>query len=93
MEINSPGNNSRLFGKWLENYGSKKITTLVGDAFLIQVEENGKDTTFIVCDTMIAFRDSLEKYVASGNVEMIRDGFFQSPEKRFTSEIRESLCF
>lgn len=85
VEINSPGNNSRLFGKWLENYGSKKITTLVGDAFLIQVEENGKDTTFIVCDTMIAFRDSLEKYVASGNVEMIRG--------RFLSKSGEAVYF
>lgn len=85
VEINSPGNNSRIFGKWLENYGSRKVTTLAGDAFLVQVEENGKDTTFIACDTMTAFRDSVEKYVASGEVEIIRG--------RFLSKSGEALYF
>ncbi len=67
-------NNTVISGGALENYEKENYTIMKNNVELVQVED-GKDTLFIFSDTMEAFRIKPEYYVATRNVEIIREKF------------------
>jgi len=74
VKIVSLNNNTVISGRVLENYEKENYTIIKDKAELVQVEDN-KDTLYISSDTMEAFRIKPEYYVATGNVEIIREMF------------------
>lgn len=70
----SLNNNTVISGSRLENYEKENYTIMVGSTELEQVEDY-RDTLFILSDTMEAYRMKPEYYVATGNVEIIREKF------------------
>ncbi len=74
VKIVSLNNNTVAEGNSMENYENTNFTILRGNAVLIQIEEN-KDTLIIYCDTMEAYRNKPDYYVAKNNVEIIRSEF------------------
>ncbi|MEO6695540.1 MAG: OstA-like protein [Ignavibacteria bacterium] len=74
VRIVSLNNNTVISGRVLENYEKENYTIIKDNAKLVQAED-GKDSLYIFCDTMQAFRVKPEYYTASGNVEIIRDNF------------------
>lgn len=75
VKIVSLNKNTVITGNTLENYGLKNYTLVKDNAKLVQTE-NGKDSVFISCDIMEAFRNKPEKYFARGNVIFIRNDFY-----------------
>ncbi len=74
VKIASLNNNTLIFGNAVQNFEKINYTILTGGARLIQVS-NEKDTLRIYSDTMEAFRNSDEYYIARKDVEIIRDKF------------------
>ncbi len=74
VSIESLNNNTVIFGNSIENYENENYTILMGNARLMQVEENG-DTLHIYSDTMQAYRSKPDYYIAKSNVEIIRNEF------------------
>ena len=76
VKIVSQNNNSVVFGDYLENFETENFTILNNNTGLIQIEDNeNTDTLFIYSDTMKAYRNKPDYYVAEGNVEIIRNDF------------------
>jgi lipopolysaccharide export system protein LptA len=79
VKIKSLNNNTEIYGNNIENFRLKNYTILKGNARLIQIETDSlkvnKDTLFIYSDTMEAFRNLPDHYIARSNVEIIRNEF------------------
>lgn len=76
VRIVSQNNNTVVFGDYIENYEKENFTLLKNNTGLIQIEDNEKsDTLFIYSDTMKAYRNKPDYYIAEGNVEIIRNDF------------------
>ncbi|MFZ1322802.1 MAG: OstA-like protein [Ignavibacteria bacterium] len=76
VKIESLNNSSIIYGDYIENYETENFTILKKNAKLIQIEESNKsDTMYIYSDTMKAYRNKPDYYIAEGNVEMIRNEF------------------
>jgi len=74
VKIVSLNNSTVISGRVLENYEKENYTIMKGSAGLVQIEDD-KDTLYIYSDTMEAYRTKPEYYVATGNVEIIREKF------------------
>jgi len=76
VKIESLNNSSVIYGDYIENFENENFTVLKKNARLIQIEESEiADTLFIYSDTMKAYRNKPDYYIAEGNVEMIRNDF------------------
>lgn len=74
VKIISLNNNTVITGNALENFEKDNFTVVKGNASFIQIE-NSKDTVRIYSDTMKAYRNKPEYYVALSNTEIIRNNF------------------
>lgn len=74
VKLISLNNNAVISGNALENYEKDNFTIVKGNAKFKQIENN-KDTIRIYSDTMKAFRNKPEYYVALSNTEIIRNNF------------------
>ena len=74
VKIESLNNSTIVLGNKLENFEKENYTIVKDNAKLIQIEEN-KDTVYIYCDTMEAYRNKPGQYIAKGNVRLIRNDF------------------
>ena len=79
-----------ITGNSMENYENENYTILKDSAKLMRAEE-GKDTVFIYCNTMEAFRNKPEYYVAEGNVRFIRSDFYSKCGRGVYYRDKESL--
>lgn len=64
-----------ITGRSMENYERENYTILKDSVKLMRTED-GKDTVFIYCHIMEAFRNKPEYYVTDGNVRFIRNDFY-----------------
>ncbi|MBS1519321.1 MAG: hypothetical protein JSS91_14655 [Bacteroidetes bacterium] len=76
VKIVSLNNNSVIYGDYIENYEKENFTILKKNAKLVQVEQNeNSDTLYIYSDSMKAYRNKPDFYIAEGNVGIIRNEF------------------
>lgn len=74
VKIFSMNNNATITGNSLMNFETQNYTVVSGNTALVQTEKE-KDTVFIYCDTMKAYRNKPERYEAIGKAELIRGKF------------------
>ena len=78
VKVTSSDNNLTVFGDSLVHFEKKKYSIVPKNPRVMQVDtaaSGGIDTLLIVGRQMEAFEDSLQRFVAAGNVEMARSDF------------------
>jgi lipopolysaccharide export system protein LptA len=78
VRVSSVENNITVFGDSLVHFEKQKYTIVPKNPRLMQIDTSssvGLDTLIIVARQMEAYQDSLQRFVAAGNVEMARTDF------------------
>lgn len=85
VKIINPGKQTTITGNYLENYERTGYSFVKGNASLVKIETNKEnpnevDTLFIYSNILESYRENPEKYVATENVEIIRNLFSSKSE-------------
>lgn len=85
VKISDPENNSTVYGNHLEDYDQRAYTLINEDPVFIQIDTtftNSDSVTTFELDTLViksivmeAFRDTLDYFVATDSVKIVRDEF------------------
>ncbi|MGB9696105.1 MAG: OstA-like protein [Ignavibacteria bacterium] len=85
VTIVNPEKQTTIKGNYLENYEQTQYSFVKGNASLIKIETdkentNNVDTLFIYSNILESYRGHQEKYIATENVEIIRNLFSAKSE-------------